>query len=497
MTVDSLPASADDAPATPRAPEAGAPQRSPFTLLLTVAPYIVLLGTFGFLVKRAAKTITNNDTYFHLRFGEEFLHGGWSLQNPGSVTTFGTNDWVPTQWLPQVVMAQMEDWFGLAGVAWLAGSLFILLAVTLWFVARRYAGPIPAVAVVVVALLAASPGLSMRPQVVSYVFVALTTAAWFRTSHDGKVRWWLVPLTWVWATAHGMWPIGLVIGAVALVGIALDRVVPRRIWLRHLLVLVLSAAATALTPVGPKLWSAVLLVNSRGTYFSEWQPAHFTKPYAVAFLVLACVLLLRMMRRTTPASWTEALLVLLAGGWALYTARTVMVAAVMLVPFAAKAVQELARRRVAVGRREVGVVLAGAALSLVTLALVVPQTADEPPPDADWYAELDALPAGTVVLNDWTKGGYLMWRFPGLDLVSNGYGDIFTDQELERNFRMDATQPGWLRYVRQTGAEYALLAPGSYLEAELMDIADWRLVHRGDFVDLLVPPDDWPDGAPG
>jgi hypothetical protein len=30
-----------------------------------------------------------------------------------------------------------------------------------------------------------------------------------------------------------------------------------------------------------------------------------------------------------------------------------------------------------------------------------------------------------------------------------------------------------------------------------MDIADWRLVHRGDFVDLLVPPDDWPDGAPG
>jgi hypothetical protein len=45
--------------------------------------------------------------------------------------------------------------------------------------------------------------------------------------------------------------------------------------------------------------------------------------------------------------------------------------------------------------------------------------------------------------------------------------------------------------------EYALLAPRSYLHAELVDIADWRVVHRGEKLDLLVPPDDWPDGAPG
>ena len=66
--------------------------------------------------------LTNTDTYFHLRFGHEFLDGGWSLCDPGSVSSFGTNDWVPTQWLPQVVMAQIEDWFGLAGVAWFQGS---------------------------------------------------------------------------------------------------------------------------------------------------------------------------------------------------------------------------------------------------------------------------------------------------------------------------------------------------------------------------------------
>ena len=47
------------------------------------------------------------------------------------MTSFGTNDWVPTQWLPQIVMAQLEDWFGLPGVAWLQGLLYLALAVTL------------------------------------------------------------------------------------------------------------------------------------------------------------------------------------------------------------------------------------------------------------------------------------------------------------------------------------------------------------------------------
>ena len=37
---------------------------------------------------------------------------------------------MPTQWLPQIVMAQIEEWFGLPGVAWLAGLLFLTLALT-------------------------------------------------------------------------------------------------------------------------------------------------------------------------------------------------------------------------------------------------------------------------------------------------------------------------------------------------------------------------------
>ena len=44
-------------------------------------------------------------------------------------------------------------------------------------------------------------------------------------------------------------------------------------------------------------------------------------------------------------SWTDLLLLLLAGGWGLYTDRTVSVAAMMLVPLAAMALPEALRER--------------------------------------------------------------------------------------------------------------------------------------------------------
>ena len=104
----------------------------------------------------------------------------------------------------------------------------------------------------------------MRPQVISYLLVALTTAAWMRTREDGRARWWLIPMTWVWAMCHGMWPIGIVIGLVALVGIAADRTADRRDLLRLSAIPVGSAVVAALTPVGPALYPAVLLVGGRG-----------------------------------------------------------------------------------------------------------------------------------------------------------------------------------------------------------------------------------------
>src|SRR3954451_4888212 len=109
----------------------------------TVLAGLVVVGILVTLVADCARTLSNTDTYFHLRFGQEFLHG-WSLSHPGSVSTFATRDWVPTQWLLEIAMPRSEDWFGLSGVACLSTFQQTALFGALYVVPRERGRPLVA-----------------------------------------------------------------------------------------------------------------------------------------------------------------------------------------------------------------------------------------------------------------------------------------------------------------------------------------------------------------
>ena len=465
-----------------------------FARARTLVAYAGMAVVFGALVRRAALPLDNLDTYFHLRFGHEFLSGDWSLRDPGSVSSLATADWVPTQWLSQVVMAQTEDWFGLAGVAWLSGLLFLSLALVVYWACRRQAEPAVAALLVVLTLIACTSGISMRPQLVSYVLVVVTIAAWQRARDTGRAPWLLVPMTWVWTMCHGMWPVGIVIGVIAVLGLALDRGHPRRTLARMAAVPVLSAVVSLLTPVGPGLFPAVLRVSSRAKYFYEWDPPDYTKPWVATLAVILALVVVPRLRRAERVPWFDVLLLGLAALWAIYSMRTVPVAACLAAPLAAAALQPVLGARPSVLRRERLLLVGGSLLALATLAVVVPHTADQPRDTPTWLdGALGDLPAGTRVINDSGFGGYLMWRFPQLDVVVHGYGDLYTDDELERNADIEGIRSGWVGLVRDTGAAYAVLPPGSPLAYNLREVEGWSVLERSDDLELLRPPPGWMD----
>ncbi len=458
-----------------------------------VVPLLVLVGTLVALVVNTARPLTNTDTYFHLRFGEEFL-GPWSLRHPGSVSTFATRPWVPTQWLSEVLMARTEQWFGLGGLAFLSGLLEIALLVALYVVARRRADAWSAMPVTAVALWTMQYGLSMRPQVVSYLLVAVVTGAWLQTSDDHRVRWWLVPLVWLWAMLHGMWPVGLAISGVTVVGLALDRA-PLPVVARAAGVTLASAVAAALTPIGPPLYGAIAAVGSRRSYFVEWQQPTLVSWEALGLTVLVVATLVGWWRRGS-LSWTEVVLLVLAVGLAVWSRRTVPVAAAMLTPLAAGALQGLAGRRTPVDRRERRTVAVAVTLAVGALAVAVPFTSADPPEQPSWVdPALSALPAGTKVLDDWAYGGYLMWRHPQLDLMMHGYGDTFTTAELDRNQRLLALGPGWENDLRESGARVAVLRP-SALSDVLAGREHWVVEHSSPDLVMLRAPTDWSAASP-
>ncbi len=195
----------------------------------------------------------------------------------------------------------------------------------------------------VLVVFASAAALSARPQVVSLILLAVTVHAWLRTWDDGRIRWWLIALTWVWATAHGLWSAGVLVGFVACVGLVLDRRAtgrrarthvrrPRRVAARHR-----SHAR------GAALLLAQFAVSERTSLIPEWGPTSFRSvPALVAALMVAALVVLWARRGSVP--WTHLLLALLAAGWILLVTRMVPMGAVVLAPLLVAAISESSRR---------------------------------------------------------------------------------------------------------------------------------------------------------
>ena len=352
-------------------------------------------------------------------------------------------------------MAKTEDWFGLAGVAWLSGLLFLSLALVVYWACRRQAEPAVAALLVVLTLIASTSGISMRPQMVSYILVVVTIAAWQRARDTGRAPWLLVPAD-----------------------VGLDDV-PRDVADRDRDRRRRSARARprprSSTPhPGQDGRGAGAVGSGLAAHARRSRPVPGRAPRGLPGQVLL---------RVEPARLHQAL--------GRHAGRH---------PGAGRGTQAAARRAGAVVRRPAGRARgavrhlldahrAGGGLPRRSRSLRPPYRRSsargprcsaasgcsssagpcsrwprsrswcrtprtsrrETPPWLD--GALGDLPAGTRVINDSGFGGYLMWRFPELDVVVHGYGDLYTDDELERNADIEGGRAGWVDLVQNTGAD--------------------------------------------
>ncbi len=425
------------------------------------------------------------DTYFHLRFGREF-RTGWSIDDPGHLGPFDSADWIPTQWLAQVGMSQVEDAFGLGGILWLAGALTMVLLVVVYLTCRRWADPLPSALATATCYVAAAPGLSARPQLLSYVLIAVVASAWWATARDGRPRYWLLALAWVWPMLHGLWPFGILIGVVTILGMAFDGTVSRAGAARLAIVPALSLVLSAATPLGLDAYRSLGMVGARSDYFVEWGPPDFTSASSFVLALMLALTFLLSLVRPTRMSWSNALVLGLAAAWALFTIRTGPAAAILVAPLLARAVQDHLPARSGVSRREVTSVLVLAAVSGAVLATGAAARTSDPVVPAWLDRRLDDVPAQARVLNEWDTGPYFLWRHPQLSLVMHGYGDVFTDAELERNVDLTQLNKGWDDELDELEPDYALVTADSRLGYALSQLG-WVVVEGDEEFALLTP----------
>jgi hypothetical protein len=455
----------------------------PVRWLLRAAPLALVAVILAVVLRLSALHLGNDDTWFHLVLGHRF-RTGWSLTAPGGLTPFATSGWVPTQWSTEVLASLLEDRWGLPGVAWLFGALYLALVAGTYLSCRTRGRPLAAVVPTGLLVLGAAPVLSARPQVVSLVLLTVTVAAWLRTADDGRPRWWLVPMTWVWATAHGLWSAGVLLGLVCWVGLVLDRRVTGRRSLAVLAVPVLSLVATTLTPVGPRLLTSQLAVSARTGLIAEWGPTSFRSVPALAVALMLGLLTVVWVRRGG-LSWSRVLLLALAAGWTLLVSRMVPLGGVVAAPLLAEALERaLADADVAdgspgAGRRERFALAALATAYLVVLALAAPRLAAAPADEPTALApRLAALPAGSTVLVEDGIGGWLEWRVPHVHPVIDGMLDAYPVGYIADFFATTRVEPGWRSFVAASGARSAVLDRGSPLSTAMRERLGWRVLQR-------------------
>ena len=467
--------------ASPELRSRGVPRRTPIILFAVFMAVIARQGT---------RAISDPDAFWHLRLGNDIIESRSLTEPTEAWSTISDQRWVPTQWLTEVVAATFHRWFGLPGVAFLFAAALLVLVVLVHRLCRRESGNVAAAFVTGLAIVGMSASLSPRPHMVTYVFLAVTLLAWLGTIDDLRPRWWLIPLSWVWAMCHGMWFTGAALGLAVTLGILADRRLDRTRALSLLAVPALSVLVAALTPVGPGLLLAPFAVAGVGEFITEWQAPSFRAPGPAAAMALVLLVVLVWARRGQRTPWSRVALLVLGVAWVLLAQRTVTLGALLLAPLAASALQQvLDRPRDVPTRAESRVIIGWALACLAGVAMVLPATASNPagvPSALD--DQLAALPDGSVILNSYELGGWLRWRHPDLEPVIDGMTEAYSVPYLQGYAQISSAAPGWESVLDAYDAHYALLSERSPLSAALLDRQGWSEVDRsGGYLLLRAP----------
>jgi hypothetical protein len=224
-----------------------------------VAPGLLFIALASF----ALLTPVQNDTWWHLRSGQQMWQtGAFLAAEPFSHTSYGSelhNHW----WLTQVVFFAVYSLGGPFLLTAFAGGCAFASVFGSWRLMRGSCEV--RVALLAGTMLVSAPGWSIRPQVVSLAFIVLMAHVVVRN----KLAW-LPAICVLWANSHALVIFGVVMSGTL--------VIEALVWSRHELrrsvsVAALCVAAPIVSPIGIDYWPQVLTTvsMSKGLQLQEYR----------------------------------------------------------------------------------------------------------------------------------------------------------------------------------------------------------------------------------
>ncbi|MEN8144374.1 MAG: hypothetical protein ABFS14_05425 [Gemmatimonadota bacterium] len=493
-------------------------------MLPTVGSLVTLAAFAGVLGPLAFKLFAGDgDVGRHIRLGTHILETGSIPRADLFSHTMAGEEFIPYEWLSEIIFAQAHLLLGLAGVALLTALLFAgTNSLVYWTTVRLGAGRPLAAVLTAYSIVLQSSHLLPRPHLFTTLLSTATLALLleYRRSYNARWLWALPPMFAVWANLHGGFLIGFM-----LLGVFGAEVLWRVIWdrdrqasqpLRVLtLVGLLCVAATLVNPVGP-----IILLHTTG-YLGEQFLVDFTQEYqSPSFHHLAGKLflynilfglVLLLSGRARPSFAGSVLFVLWLSA-ALFASRNIPIFSVVLTPFlalwATRVIQELAespsrsagparRFRDWSARMTVQDARLDNPIGLIAVLIVVGAVFLAPGRRDAYHWAGDVFPVEAVpwvqaeriegrVFNQFTWGGYLLYSAPEIPVFIDGQTDFYGEQLTRNYLTMLSAQPGWDSLLVKHQIDWTLTETKQPINEVLALRTDWQQVYKDSTATVFV-----------
>jgi hypothetical protein len=347
------------------------------------------------------------------------------------------------------------------------------------------------------AVAAMARGFGIRPQVLTYLFVALVLLLLDDYQRGRRGTLWCLPAVFLlWANLHGGFVLGLgILGLFACADLLGQNRSPRP-WIA----LLACIGVTALNPYGPRLLLYVWNELSRAHPISEWQRAAFGAEHLAFYGMFALFLASLPFGREWRRHGWQVLLTVTVGVLAVRHQRhTPVFALCAAAPLASQL--ENARRWLAqrsavsfssASRRLLGAGIIALAAAQLWLTAVHyrrygAQIFFDPleyPVAVVRAMQQSGVRGNVAVPLDW--GEYVLWFLaPQVKVSLDGrFATVFPERVVEDNFNFFLGTRGWRRLLDDYPTQAALVPAGS--PCPVRSLSNWRLVYRDQQAELYV-----------
>jgi hypothetical protein len=415
--------------------------------------------------------------------------------------------WVNHAWAFELILYGIYRLAGTTGLILLQSAFAVATFGVIYGLLRREGATRGwALAVVAAGALASRGFWAPRPQLVTYLGLAVFWAI-LRDWRDGRARrlWWLPLITIVWANFHGGYMVGPALIGLTLVGELWDRVFgtpgggarPERHPGRLAVALGASLLATLLTPfhVHAVLFPFQVLGDQVAQAFIiEWTspPFQYGAIRLVEGLVLLTLALFLAGARCCPATDVVVLAAFLHFG--LQALRNIPLLIVVLLPILMRALTHVMTDRApaliaasGLPPRRLAAALAAVALSFAVwwnfpsrgVRDVLPRlgVAKIFPVGAVEFLQRTRPPG--PLFNDYGWGGYLIWRlYPDYLVSIDGRMAVHGPKRFADHVEVAEVRPRWREVLERSGARLTLIPAGSPLAIVLRASSDWTVLYE-------------------